>query len=239
MTSGSKTCVHPLALSLVLSSLILTSPILASPNQGSAPISASASARAETAPAQTGALIAAIGRQPPARTTFAEARFMHVLDRPLVVTGELAWLGGDKLERKVDGAHPETVTITGGEVIQQREGKKPRSFSLKRAPQLQGLADSFVALLGGDAAQLQQVFAIQREGDAPGAWSLTLTPHDPKIAATVASIRIDGHGDEPRCMTMREADGDVAIDLLGAALAARMPAMPTPEALTALCQAAP
>ena len=203
------------------------------------PILANASAPDETGPDQTDALIAAIGRQPPARTAFAEARFMHVLDRPLLVSGELAWLGGDTLERKVDGAHPETVTIAGGEVTQQREGRQPRHFSLKRAPQLQGLADSFVALLGGNAAQLQQVFAIQREGDAAGSWSLTLTPHDPKIATTVASIRIDGHGNEPRCMTMREADGDLAIDLLGAALAARMPAVPTPEALTALCRAAP
>jgi hypothetical protein len=38
---------------------------------------------------------------------------------------------------------------------------------------------------------------------------------------------------------MREADGDLAIDLLGTSLAARMPAAPTPEALIALCQAAP
>jgi hypothetical protein len=198
------------------------------------PISASASA-----PDDTAALIGAIGRHPPARTAFAEARFMHVLERPLLVSGELAWLGGDKLQRKIDGAHPETVTIAGGEVTQQREGKRPRSFSLKRAPQLQGLADSFVALLSGNAAQLQQVFAIQRDGSSTGAWSLTLTPHDPKLAATVASIRIDGHGNEPRCMQMREADGDLAIDLLGASLAARMPATPTPEALIALCQAAP
>lgn len=224
MTSGSKTSTLLFALSLILAS-------------GSLP--ASASAPAEPSAEQTAALIAALGRQPPARTAFAEARFMHVLERPLLVTGELAWLGGDRLERTVGGAHPETVTIADGKVTQQREGKRPRSFSLKRAPQLQGLADSFVALLSGNPAQLQQLFAIQRDGDAAGAWSLTLTPHDPKLAASVASIRIDGRGHEPRCMQMREADGDLAIDLLGAALAARMPATPTPEALIALCQAAP
>lgn len=182
-------------------------------------------------------MIGSLGRQPPARTAFAEARFLHVLDRPLLVSGELAWLGGDKLERRVDGPHPETVTIAGGEATQQRAGKRPRRFSLERAPQLQGLADSFVALLSGNAAQLEQLFAIQRDGDAAGQWALMLTPRDPKIASSMASIRIDGHGNEPRCMQLREADGDVAIDLLGAALAARMPAKPTREALAALCQA--
>ncbi len=71
---------------------------------------------------------------------------MRVLDKPLVVSGELAWLGGDRLEGRVDKPTKETSTIADGEVTQEREGKKPRSFSLKRAPQLQVLLDSFVAL---------------------------------------------------------------------------------------------
>jgi hypothetical protein len=55
------------------------------------------------------------------------------------------------------------------------------------------------------------------------------------VARTVASIRIDGEGREARCMWMQEADGDVAVDLLGP-LAARMPAAPTREMLATLCQ---
>lgn len=160
---------------------------------------------------------------------------MHVLDRPLVVSGELAWLGGDTLERHVQQPHEETVRIAGGEVTQQRPGKSARSFSLKRAPQLEVLVDSFVALLGGDATRLRQAFTIAHTGDAAGAWSLTLTPRDTRLARSVASIRIDGHASQPRCMQLQEADGDVAIDLLGP-LAAKMPAAPTREALVALCQ---
>jgi hypothetical protein len=38
-------------------------------------------------------------------------------------------------------------------------------------------------------------------------------------------------------MRMQEADGDLAIDLLGP-LAAKMPAQPTRDALQALCQSA-
>lgn len=194
------------------------------------PCTASTSASADTA-----ALIAALGRPAPARTPFAEARFMQVLDRPLVVSGELAWLGSDQLVRRVDKPHPETVTIAAGEVTQEREGKSARSFSLQRAPQLLLLVDSFVALLGGDAARLQQAFAVTRRGDAHGDWTLTLTPRDLKLARTVASIRIDGHADQPRCMQMLEADGDVAIDLLGS-LATNMPSAPTRDGLLALCK---
>jgi hypothetical protein len=184
------------------------------------------------------ALIASLGQPAPAHTAFAEARFLKLLDRPLVVSGELSWLGGDKLQRRVDHPRQETATIADGEVTQQREGKRPRHFSLKRAPQLQVLLDSFVALLSGDAARLRQAFEIHQSGDAGGAWTLTLVPRDARVAKTVASIRIDGVGDQSRCMHMQESDGDLAVDLLGP-LAAKMPAEPTREALQALCQGKP
>ena len=163
---------------------------------------------------------------------------MRVLERPLLVSGELAWLGGNRLQRRVEQPRPETATIADGEVTQQREGRRPRHFSLQRAPQLQVLVDSFVALLGGDAAQLGQAFTVVRSGEVTGVWTLTLTPRDATVARTVARIRIDGHGSEPRCLHMEEADGDLAIDLLGP-LAAQMPAAPTREGLRVLCQGSP
>jgi hypothetical protein len=199
---------------------------------------ASASEPAAASSSAAPALVAALGQPAPAHTAFAEARFLNMLDRPLVVSGELSWLGGDKLQRRVDRPQPETATIADGEVTQQRDGRRPRHFSLKRAPQLQVLLDSFVALLSGDAARLQQAFEIRQDGDAHGAWTLTLVPRDARVAKTVASIRIDGVGDQSRCMHMQEADGDLAVDLLGP-LAAKMPAEPTREALQALCQGTP
>jgi len=191
-----------------------------------------------TATTSAQALIAALGQPAPAHTAFAEARFLQVLARPLVVSGELSWLGGDQLQRRVDHPQQETAIIANGEVTQQRVGKSPRHFSLKRAPQLQVLLDSFVALLSGDAGRLQQAFEIRQTGDVAAAWTLTLLPRDAKVAKTVASITIDGYAKESRCMHMQEADGDLAIDLLGA-LATKMPAQPTREALQALCQGTP
>lgn len=153
----------------------------------------------------------------------------------MISSGELAWLGGDKLQRRVDKPHAETATIADGEVTQQREGKRPRHFSLKHAPQLQALLDSFVALLSGDANRLQQGFDIHLAGDPAGLWTLTLVPRDARVAKTVASIAIDGSGNQSRCMRMQETDGDLAVDLLGP-MAARMPEKPTKAILQALCQ---
>ena len=161
-----------------------------------------------------------------------------MLERPLVVSGELSWLGSDQLQRRVDHPQQETDTIANGEVTQQRVGKSPHHFSLKRAPQLQVLLDSFVALLSGDAGRLQQAFEIRQTGDAAAAWTLTMLPRDAKVAKAVASITIDGYAKESRCMHMQEVDGDLAIDLLGS-LATKMPAQPTREALQALCRGTP
>ena len=196
---------------------------------------ASASRSETAAPAQP--LIAALGQPAPARTPFAEARFLKMLDKPLVVSGELAWLGGDQLQRRVDHPNPETASIAKGEVTLQRAGKSVRTFSLSHAPQLQVLLDSFVTLLSGDSSRLQQAFTISQTGQASGAWTLTLTPRDAKVAKTVTSIVIDGDGKQSRCMQMQEADGDLAIDLLGP-LADKMPAQPIRALLQALCQGA-
>jgi hypothetical protein len=217
MTSGSKTWTLLCALTLSLC----------------ANTNANASAPEDAATAR--ALVASLGRPAPARTPFAEARFMKMLDKPLVVSGQLAWLGDDRLERTVEHPTREVSTIGNGEVTQQREGRSSRSFSLKRAPQLQLLLDSFVALLGGDASRLEQAFVVQHSADGADHWTLTLTPRDAKLAQTVSRIDIDGSGNEPHCMRMQEADGDLAIDLLGD-YAAKMPTAPTRDALTALCR---
>jgi hypothetical protein len=183
--------------------------------------------------ADANALIASLHRPAPARTPFAEARFMRVLDKPLIVSGELGWLGEDRLERRVDTPTKEVSTIADGEVTQQREGKKPRTFSLTRAPQLKVLLDSFVALLAGDPSRLSESFDVTLGRDADR-WALTLTPRDARIAKQIARIQVYGTGTLARCMRMDEADGDMSIDLLGE-LATKMPAEPTREGLIAQC----
>lgn len=184
-------------------------------------------------PADAKALVASLKRPAPARTPFAEARFMKVLDKPLVVSGELAWLGGDKLERRVDKPAKEVSTIADGEVTQEREGRKPRTFSLKRAPQLRILLDSFVALLGGDASRLDDAFDVQLGRDADR-WALTLAPRDASLAKQIVSIQVYGSGNQPRCMRMNEKDGDTTIDMLGD-LAGHMVAEPELADVIAQC----
>lgn len=192
----------------------------------------------ETTVAKDDALapITRLAQPPPTQVAFAEARFSALLSRPLVVSGQLSWEGGDRLQRHVDMPYVETTRIVDGEVSMHRAGRGTRHFSLDRAPPLKALLDSLVAVLSGDRARLSKAFTprLDQEGDGQG-WTLTLKPKSPQLARSLSHIRLDGDRQGLRCMLITEANGTLSVDLLGP-LAARMPAQPTRANLTALCR---
>lgn len=181
--------------------------------------------------------VARLAHTPPTRTAFAEARFSPLLKRPLLLHGQLAWLGGDHLERHVDDPYVETTRIGDDEVTMHRSGHGTRHFSLDRAPPLKALLESLVAVLSGDPARLRSVFNARLEQTHAGAavWSLDLTPRSARLARSLTRIRLDGDRQTLRCIVIKEASGTTSIDLLGP-LAAQMPAQPTRARLNALCR---
>ncbi|MFT3790499.1 MAG: outer membrane lipoprotein carrier protein LolA [Rudaea sp.] len=184
--------------------------------------------------AETAKLVASLRREPPSRTAYTEVRFVRMLKRPLVLHGELGYGGPGSLSKRVDAPYRETTTIAGNDVRVQREGKGERSFSLDRAPELGVLLSGFSALLGGDGAALNRDFsveAVQRDAD----WRLTLKPRSPALAKQLSAMIVDGRGGEPRCFTLREADGDASTMLLGDLSKAALPDPPTREATAGLC----
>ena len=69
---------------------------------------------------------------------FTEVRFSSLLREPLVVSGELGYSGAGSLERRVTAPVPRDDDDRGESVRIERDGEAPRSFALKRAPELQG-----------------------------------------------------------------------------------------------------
>ncbi len=174
-------------------------------------------------------------RPAPADTAYAEVRFLHVLQHPLIQRGELHYGGADQLGRRVDTPYRETTTIAAGQVSVQRDGKPARNFSIERAPELQALLASFGALLGGDAPALNRYYAIALERSGAN-WRLTLTPRAPALAKQFRDMVVDGKDGEPLCFSLHEADGDASAMLLGALAAAQWPKAPTPAGIDALCR---
>jgi Outer membrane lipoprotein carrier protein LolA-like len=186
-------------------------------------------------PPATTALIASLRRPAPAETAYTEVRFVRMLQRPLILRGELHYGGPSELGKRVDKPYRETTTISAGQVTLQREGKSAQHFSLERAPELDGLLGSFSAMLGGDAEALNRYFSIGVEREA-GNWRMTLTPRAPALAKKFHDLIVDGRGNDSRCFTLHEADGDTSVMLLGELASAKLADPPTVTDVESLCR---
>ena len=177
-----------------------------------------------------------MAKTPPVSTPFVQVSYRGVLDRPLVVSGTLRWLGGDRMQRDIDKPFKETAKIGDGELSVQRGSSEVHRMPLARAPQAGAMLAGFRALLGGDVSALQQDFALSAEGDA-APWVITLAPRTSQLKRQLASIVIDGRAHEPRCLTVTDANGDSSITLVGAmAEAGLRSAAPLESALAARCR---
>jgi hypothetical protein len=161
------------------------------------------------------ALVQRLARTAPSTIAFTEARFSKLLRGPLVVSGELAYLGPGSLERRVTSPHRETTTIRGNTVRIEREGQEARSFALERMPELEGFLMAFGALLAGDSAALERTFAVAADGDEAEAWTLELTPLGERARRREIVLSIFGNGDGLRCLATSDTKGTGSVTMLG------------------------
>ncbi|MGH8220472.1 MAG: LolA-related protein, partial [Steroidobacteraceae bacterium] len=84
-------------------------------------------------------ILHSLARSAPSSTPFIEARFSPLLTRPLVVSGELRYLGPGSLVRIVEKPYRERAEIHGEAVTVRRGGEAPQHFSLDQAPEMRSL----------------------------------------------------------------------------------------------------
>jgi hypothetical protein len=188
------------------------------------------------APLDAEAVIKSLQREPPAVIEFAEARFSPLLDEPLIVSGQLSYLGAASFDRRVTAPYKESTSIRGESVRVEREGENARTFALKRAPELGGLLASFVALLSGDASAVSREFGVTASGDAAAAWTIELTPLDGRQRRRLQEIVVGGAGNEPRCIAVLSSQGGGTVMLLGEGAAGRLTAHATLDGLLGQCR---
>lgn len=176
-----------------------------------------------------------MARTAPARTPFVEVRFSGLLDRPLISRGELEYRGPGELTRQVTAPQQELTTIEGSRVTIERIGREPRHFDLQRAPEMEGFLRGFGALLGGDADALATDFRLSSTGNESW-WRLQLKPRDIRLARRIASIEVDGSGNEPRCFRTNDADGDVSVMLVGELAEIPLPTRPSAVRVDGFCR---
>jgi len=173
-----------------------------------------AGAAAAVQPGLAESLLAGMAKTPPVSTPFVQVSYRGVLDRPLVVSGTLRWLGGDRMERDITKPFRETAKIGDGELSVQRGDGEVHRMPLARAPQAGAMLAGFRALLGGEVSALQHDFTLAADG-GKAHWVVKLTPRTSELKRQLESIVIDGRGNEPRCLTVKDDNGDSSITLVG------------------------
>jgi hypothetical protein len=182
------------------------------------------------------ALIARLKRTAPASIAFVEVRFSTLLVEPLVVGGTLVYESDASLTRRVETPYLELSLIRDETVRVEREGEEPRTFALRRAPELRGLLTGMIGLLAGDASFLGERFAITPSGD-DRRWRLDLAPTDERLERRLSGIVVAGVDAEPQCFVIRDSQGGASVMLLGAAAARPLPAPLALPDLLARCGA--
>ncbi len=182
----------------------------------------------------TGSLLEKLVRPASESTPFVEIRYSSMLTEPIVASGELEHRMDGALVRRITSPYAETTVLAGETVVFEREGSKPRQFSLDRAPELRGMLTSFGALLQGNREVLERHFSVTTTGNDAG-WKMELAPRDGKLKTRIALIRVDGAQGNPRCFTMVEPDGDASLMALGIQDRTALPAALDRQSLQAWC----
>jgi hypothetical protein len=183
-------------------------------------------------------LLKSLARPAPAVTPFVEVRYSKLLDQPIVVKGQLEYHEDGTLVRAVKSPFQERTEIKGESVTVARVGRSPRTFSLKRAPELRSMLGGFSAVLGGARADLEKDFNIGVTGES-SAWQLQLTPKSQQAGKYVRDIVIEGAKSEPRCIIVTQPDNESSVMLVGAASQSKLPTPIAREWLTNFCDGKP
>lgn len=156
------------------------------------------------------ALMTQLAGVPSSRARFVETRSSALLKEPLVVTGTLVYRRPDRLEKHVATPFVESVTIVGSRIEAVRPGEAGRTIAMPPGGPARALAESLRATLAGDLPALARYFVVEVTG-TPGAWTMTLTPRDPALAAAVELVIFAGAADRVQRFEVLEAGGDRSV----------------------------
>ena len=145
---------------------------------------------------------------PAAQARFTEVKHMSVLQNPLTLSGRLAYVRPDRIERHVLVPYDERTVVSGDRVtVENRSRNTSKTFSLESAPGAYALAESLRATLAGDLAALERHYSLELKGSRDD-WTLTLTPREPAVASLVQSVLIAGNQARILRFDVKEANGD-------------------------------
>ncbi len=165
---------------------------------------------AQTAPAwRVDTLMQSLSHNTGGKARFVERKYLALLDAPIESSGELVYKAPDRLERHTFKPKPESMVLDGSALTLTRESGSLH-MDLRDYPDAAALIESIRSTLAGDRAALERNYRLGLSG-ARSAWTLDLSPADPKITELVLRIRIEGHDGQIDTVEILLADGDRSV----------------------------
>ena len=143
------------------------------------------------------------------RAKFVEKKYLAILDKPVVSTGEMTYTAPDRLEKRTLTPKVETLLLDK-DILSIERDKQKLSINLANQPEALAFVDSIRGTLSGNRAALEKNYALYLSGNSDK-WVLTLLPSDQKIASMVQRITVTGSRNQVRVIEYLQADGDRSV----------------------------
>jgi hypothetical protein len=153
-----------------------------------------------------GQLMTDLAKNKDGKAKFTEKKYISLLDKPVVSSGEMSYTAPDRLEKRTLVPKVETLLLDKDMLSIERE-KQKLSINLANQPEALAFVDSIRGTLSGNRAALEKNYALHLSGNAEK-WVLTLLPSDQKIATLVLRITVSGSRGLVRSIEYLQADGD-------------------------------
>lgn len=153
-----------------------------------------------------GDLMRDLARQKTGHAQFTEKKYIALLDKPVVSSGQLLYVAPDRLEKRTVQPKPELLLLDRDTLTIER-GKQKLALRLSDYPEAIAFVDSIRGTLSGNRAVLERSYGLHLAGTAER-WTLNLLPSDQRIATLVTRITVSGSRAQVRTIEYVQADGD-------------------------------
>ena len=156
-----------------------------------------------------GQLLDGLARQQGGKAKFVEKKYISLLDKPVVSTGEMSYAAPDRLEKRTLTPRVETLLLDKDLLSIERD-KQKLTINLSNQPEALAFIDSIRGTLTGNRVALEKNYLLHL-GGTEDKWVLTLLPSDQKISALVLRIVVSGSKSQIRSIEYLQADGDRSV----------------------------
>lgn len=197
--------------------VVLLAAVVAGPatRVAAAPPSSTAPARnaiPSSTPTDATALLTALASMPGLEASFVEEKHLRLLAAPLVSRGKIYFARPGFLARRVEAPRPSTVIITP-DSLRYRDAGGDGRIDLRSRPDVQSFVESFVRVLAGDQASLEQTYALSftAASTQQPKWRFELRPKAATLAELITRLEIRGTGLSVDEIYVYEKSGDWSV----------------------------